>query len=388
MELRLLVYQGREKFASVCGHYFCYVKNDIHYKLPYLVRYGQLKSILHGFPEDFSECLVCLESLDSAQYVVLHHSQRYACYLCGEMDGLAFTEAKQILLIPVGDFRCPSHGINAVCLEEVETEVCCKEPVPLSFSAPLAEEQPDGSAGELHVNGAIRAFERGTVLAKLSRMELSYDLLCREKPVFRAVSGFPEFYHAYKIAFYVAACYQTYEGCVGKPTVNQQIVKTDASPDGVFHHLYCLVSLLHEVLLYSLFHRLSAVVLAETCILLRLGEPLLPFRVLTFFPMNGKVKHKLAHTVGKQQRKALIPEYALVLYMGEYPAYELGLLAGFGSVRVIYNQTYRLLLVCLCLTSYLAEQLYIKRIEQLAPLSIAVIHKAIEHVFLTNENAA
>lgn len=50
MELRILVYQSRKKLASICGHYFCYLKDDIQYKLPYLVRYGQLKSVFVWLP--------------------------------------------------------------------------------------------------------------------------------------------------------------------------------------------------------------------------------------------------------------------------------------------------------------------------------------------------
>lgn len=388
MEFWITINKCGKQFAGICGHNFCYLKDGIQYKFPYLVCHGQLKSVLRGFTEKSAESLIIFEPLDRTQDVVLHHGQRYTCNLRGEMDGLAFPKAEQTFLVLVGDFRCPSHGVNAVCLEETETEVCCKESVPLSFPAPLAEEQPDGSAGELHVNGAICALERGTVPAKLPCMELPYNLLCREKPVFGAVSGLSELYHAYETAFYVAAVYQTHEGGVGKPAVNQKIVKTDAASDGIFHHLYCLVRLLHEVLPYALFHRLAAVILAETGITLRPGESLFPFCVLAFFPMNGEIEHKLAQAVGEQQRKTLVPEYALVPDMGEYPADELGLPASLGSIRIINDQAYRLLMVCLCLTAYLAEQLYIKRIEQLAPLYITVIHKTIEHVFFTNEHAA
>lgn len=237
MELRIIAYQSREKFASICEHYFRNLKDDIQYKFPYHVRYGQLEGVLCGFPKEFPECLICLEPLDGAQYVVLHHRQRYACNLCGKMYGLVFPEAKQVLQIPVGDLRCPSHGVNPVCLEEAETEVGCKESVPLPFPATLAEEQPDGSAGESYFNGTIRALKRSTVLAELPRMELPYNLLCREESVFRTVPCLTKLYHAYEVAFYVAAGYQTYEGSVGKPAVNQEIVKTDAALDGVLRHL-------------------------------------------------------------------------------------------------------------------------------------------------------
>ena len=58
------------------------------------------------------------------------------------------------------------------------------------------------------------------------------------------------------------------------------------------------------------------------------------------------------------------------------------------SVSVIDNQADRLVMLSLCATADLTQQLEVHRIQQLAPLDITVIHKTIEHVFLTTEQAA
>ena len=42
----------------------------------------------------------------------------------------------------------------------------------------------------------------------------------------------------------------------------------------------------------------------------------------------------------------------------------------------------------LCIAANLTQQLEVHRIQQLAPLDITVIHKTIEHVLLTTEQAA
>ena len=64
------------------------------------------------------------------------------------------------------------------------------------------------------------------------------------------------------------------------------------------------------------------------------------------------------------------------------------LTSALGSVSIIDNQADRLVMRCFCTTADLLQQLEVHRIEQLTPLNVTIIHKTIEHVFLTTEQAA
>ena len=58
------------------------------------------------------------------------------------------------------------------------------------------------------------------------------------------------------------------------------------------------------------------------------------------------------------------------------------------SVSVIDNQADRLVMLSLCAAADLTQQLEIHSVQQLAPFDITIIHKTIEHVLLTTEQAA
>ena len=77
-----------------------------------------------------------------------------------------------------------------------------------------------------------------------------------------------------------------------------------------------------------------------------------------------------------------------MLYMGEYLADKLRLHATLRSVSIIDNQADWLVMWCLSTTADFPQQLEVHCIQQLAPLNITIIHKTVEHVFLTTEQAA
>ena len=77
-----------------------------------------------------------------------------------------------------------------------------------------------------------------------------------------------------------------------------------------------------------------------------------------------------------------------MLDMGEHLTDELTPAAALRSVSVIDNQADWLVMLSLCAAADLTQQLEVHRIQQLAPLDITIIHKTIEHVLLTTEQAA
>ena len=104
--------------------------------------------------------------------------------------------------------------------------------------------------------------------------------------------------------------------------------------------------------------------------------------------MKREVEEQLAHAIAQEQCQALVAQDGLVLKVREHLADELTLASALGSVSIIDNQTDRLVVMTLCIAANLTQQLEVHRIQQLAPLDITVIHKTIEHVLLTTEQAA
>ena len=181
---------------------------------------------------------------------------------------------------------------------------------------------------------------------------------------------------------------QTDEVCTGKPAVNEQIVESDAALDGVLHHLDGLVNLRHRVLPDAFFDSLSAMIPAISGFALLVRQPLLLVRLTTLLAMKREIEEQLTHAIAQQQREAFVAQDALMLDMGEHLADELTLTSALWSVSVIDNQADRLVMLSLGAAADLTQQLEVHRIQQLAPLDITIIHKTIEHVLLTTEQAA
>ena len=246
----------------------------------------------------------------------------------------------------------------------------------------------DGGSCELHINGAVGALQCPVVLCKPLLLELLDNLVGRQVAPLGVVLGLAKLNHAYQMALDVAARYEPHEGSTGKPAVNEQIVESDTPLDGILHHLYGLVGLLHGVLPDTLFHALARVVGRETLTALFVRQPLSLSRLASLLTMDGEVKEQLAQAVAQQQRQALVAQDALVLKVGEYLADELALATALRGVSIIDNQANRLVMTCLRTATDLACQLEVHSIQQLTPFNVTVIHKTIEHVLLTTEQAA
>ena len=104
--------------------------------------------------------------------------------------------------------------------------------------------------------------------------------------------------------------------------------------------------------------------------------------------MKREIEEQLAHAIAQKQRQTFVAKYGLVLKVRENLADELTLTSALRSVSVIDNQADRLVMLNLRTAADLTQQLEVHRIQQLAPLDITVIHKTIEHVLLTTEQAA
>ena len=119
-----------------------------------------------------------------------------------------------------------------------------------------------------------------------------------------------------------------------------------------------------------------------------LGKPLLLIGLSAFLSVKREVKEQLAQSITQQERQTIVAKDAHVLKVREDLTDELTLSTVLRSIRIIDNQAYRLVVRCIRATADLPQQLEVHRIEQLAPLDITIIHKTIEHVLLTTEQAA
>ena len=388
MELRIGINSRRKQFTGIGRDHLCDFQDGVQYQFPYPVRCGQLESASCGFTEECSDGLVGLKPFYRAKYVVLHHGQREAGNLCREVYALTSAEVEQLLAVVICHLGSPAGSIRPVCLEEVKRDICGEQSVPLSLPASLREEQTHGSSCKLHIYRTIGTPECPAVLGESLLLELPDNLVGSQVSPLGVVLGLSQFDHTNQLALDVSAGNQTNEVRTGKPTVNEQIVETDATLDGILHHLDGFVSLLHCVFLYALLNTLSRIVGRETLAPLFIRQPLLLVWITAFFAMKREIEKQLAHTIAQKQRQTFITEDAFMLDMREHLANKLTLTSALWSVSVIDNQAYRLVVQSLCTAADLSEQLEVHCIQQFAPFDITIIHKTIEHVFLTTEQAA
>jgi len=297
MELRILIDNRGKQLTGISRDKLGYCQDGIHYKFPYLVRYGQLESVIGDLREQSREGFIRLKTLYRTQYVILHHGERKTGNLCREMYRLTFAHIEQSLAILIGYFRGPSNSVSPICFQEAEGQIRCKKTVPLVFPTSLAEEQTDGGTGELHIDSAVCALECLVMLAESKFLKILDNLLGIHITIFGVVFRFAEFYHSQGIALDVAAGDKTDKVGIRKPAVAQEIIEADTVLDGVLNHLDGLIGFLLFVLFDAFSHDFILMTLRKTSFPLFVRESLLPFWILTFFSMERKVEHELAEPI-------------------------------------------------------------------------------------------
>ena len=101
-----------QKLCSIYRVTLCCFQNEIQNDSPYLVRYGQLESVIGNLRKEAADGFIRFKSLHCTQDVILHHCQSEASNLSGTMYRLAFAKVQQGLTILVCNFGSPSSGIN------------------------------------------------------------------------------------------------------------------------------------------------------------------------------------------------------------------------------------------------------------------------------------
>ena len=250
-----------QQLCSIYRVALCNFQNEVQNDSPYLVRYGQLESVIGNFCKEATDGFIRFKSFHRTQDVILHHSQGKAGYLSGKMHRLTFAKVQQGLAILVCNFSSPTFGINSIRFKEAKRKVCSQQPIPVSLTSSFAKEQTDWHAIQLNVHCTIGTAKRFVVPACLLLVQVLDDLLGVHITMLRCIVGFAQFDHAQQVAFDMSAGNETHKLSVCKPAIYEQVVEADTSLDGILDHIYGLVCLLHQVFVHTLLYRLSLVVL-------------------------------------------------------------------------------------------------------------------------------
>ena len=221
-----------QQLCSIYRVTLCCFQNEIQNDSPYLVRYGQLESVIGNLSKEAADGFIRFKSLHCTQDVILHHCQSEASNLSGKMYRLAFAKVQQGLTILVCNFGSPSSGINTIRFKEAKRKVCGQQPIPVSLASSFAKEQTDWHAIQLDVHCTIGTAKHFVVFACLFLLQVLDDLLGIHLTMLRCIVGFAQFNHAQQVTLDMPAGNETHKLSVCKPAIYEQVIKASTSLDG------------------------------------------------------------------------------------------------------------------------------------------------------------
>ena len=381
--------QGIKHFFIIDGEYLGDGINQFENRLPDSFTDSQLVAVLSHLPEEFAYGLVVHEAFHGREYVVLECHEGRACYLRSEVGRLALAKAEQSLTLLEDDLLRPSSGVNPVCLEESQREVCREQFAPWASPAATDEEQADLGVCKDDIGIDVSALELAAVLLLALFVQLlDYGRSC-EVLAFEAVlrlAFFTDLYHADVVTLDMAGADEAHYLGTCKPAVSQHIAEAYLMLDSPANHLYGEVNLAHGILINT---PLYGNVLIPFCGVSS-GEFLPAHSVVAlpaFFPEDGKVEEHLADTVGNAEKKSFEAEDAAVFKMGVDTSDILHTTAGLREVRIINHQAgiFRLVVTA---DNNLRPKLADNMVHQLAPVGTAIVEELIEHIFTATKLAA
>ena len=210
---------------------------------------SQFVAVLIGLSEEFAYGLVVHETLHGREYVVLECHEGRACYLRSEVGRLALAKAEQSLTLLEDDLLRPASGVNSVCLEESQREVCREQSAPRPSLAATDEEQADLGVCKDDIGTDVPALELAAVLLA-PFVQFLDNGRSGEVFAFKAILGltfFPDLYHADVVASDMTGADEAYYLGAGKPAVSQYISEAYLMLDSPANHLYGEVNLAHGI---------------------------------------------------------------------------------------------------------------------------------------------
>ena len=381
--------QGIKHFFIIDGEYLGDGCNEFKNRLPDSFADSQFVAVLSHLSEEFAYGLVVHETLHGREDVVLECHEGRACYLRSEVGRLALAKAEQSLTLLEDDLLRPASGVNPVCLEESQREVCREQSAPWTSLAATDEEQADLGVCKDDIGTDVPALELAAVLLLAPFVQFLDNGRSGEFLAFKAILGltfFPDLYHADVVTLDMAGADEAHYLGTCKPAVSQYISEAYLMLDSPANHLYGEVNLAHGILINT---PLYGNVLIPFCGVSS-GEFLPAHSVVAlpaFFPEDGKVEEHLADTVGNAEKKSFEAEDAAVFKMGVDTSDVLHTTAGLREVRIINHQAgiFRLVVTA---DNNLRPKLADNMVHQLAPVGAAIVEELIEHIFTTTKLAA
>lgn len=138
-----------QQLCSIYRVTLCSFQNEVQNNSPYLVRYGQLESVIGNLCKETTDGFIRFKSLHCTQDVILHHCQSEASNLSGKMYRLAFAKVQQGLTILVCNFGSPSSGINTIRFKEAKRKVCGQHPFQFPLRPRLQKHKRTGTQSNL-----------------------------------------------------------------------------------------------------------------------------------------------------------------------------------------------------------------------------------------------
>ena len=381
--------QGIKHFFIIDGEYLGDGSNQFENRLPDSFTDSQLVAVLSHLPEEFAYGLVVHETFHGREYVVLECHEGRACYLRSEVGRLALAKAEQSLTLLEDDLLRPSSGVNLVCLEESQREVCREQSVPRASLAATDEEQADLGVCKDDIGTDVPALELAAVLLLAPFVQLLDNGRSCEVLTFEAVLGlafFTDLYHADIVTLDMTGADEAHYLGTCKPAVSQYISEADLMLDGSANHLYGEVNLAHGILINTPLY----------------GNVIIPFYGVSsgkFLPahsivalpallaQDGKIEQHLTDAVSDAEKECLEAEDAAVLEMGVDTPDVLHTASRLGEVRVINHQA-SIVRLMVTADDDLSPKLADDVAHQLAPVGTAIVEKLIEHIFTTTKLAA
>ena len=290
---------GADYAFIIDGEYLGEGCNEFKNRLPDSFTDSQLMAVLSHLCEEFAYGLVVHETFHGRENVVLECHEGRVCNLRSKVGRLALAKAEQSLTFLEDDLLRPASGINPVCLEESQREVCREQSAPWTSLAATDEEQADLGVCKDDIGADVPALELAAVLLLAPFVQLLDNGRSGEFLAFETVLGlsfFADLYHADVVTLDMAGTDEAYYLGTCKPAVSQYISEAYLMLDSPADHLYGEVNLAHGILINTPLYGNALIPFCGVSS----GEFLLAHSIVALPALlaeNGKVEEHLADTV-------------------------------------------------------------------------------------------
>lgn len=364
----------------------CDFSDDFLKVSPNLLCHAELYSLFSDLTEEAADCFIIAEASGNREYIVSDGTNGCIGNLRGKISALTLAKSKILLTILYCHLDCPSFGIQLPGFKDIKSGIGCEQTVPLTVLASLYKEDSDRYSLKYGIGDNIVSFELAAVFYQSFLLGLlckgggtDFSIFSLESGLALSFVGFADLDHSEPVAPHMPGFYKTDDIGTGKPAVGQNIFESDLVFDCPADHLFGKFNLGHPVFTLPLSVNIGITFKFFASLAFLVAESVVA--ILSRFPHNGEVKHKLGPAIGNSHQKTFEPEHTFVFKMGEDPADIFNASACLVEVGVIY---YEACILTLRVGTHLdlVPQLRGYAPQGLAPCHARVGDEAIEHILL------